>query len=224
MNNLKPTSALINDKKWFINRASKLKTGFAGKIITALSMLLVSQFQASSAMANSELLPGLFNTDRSGFSGSNITAIGAASGHTAVTLIHSKERSNAPCYLHVTKHDINGSSSPGYATWDECGGTSVEFKSIGFTLGTGLYVYGIQACTNNKNNQRVKGIRVFGGPIQDGVIQPIGLFDDFSRPNCSNWHNAVYCPSGQVATKVRIHHTGDDINGLSLGCRVVADY
>lgn len=207
----------------FVDRSIKGITRFGYRITVIIMMLSIYQFQASVVLADSQLVPGLNNTARSGFSGTKITPVGAASDHTAVTLINSKERNNVPCYLHITKHDINGSSTPGYTTWDECNGTSVEYKGIGFTLGTGLYVYGIQACTNNKNNQRVKGIRVFGGPIQDGVIQQIGLFDEFTRPNCSNWHSAVYCEPGEVATKVRIHHTGDEINGLSLACRVVAD-
>ena len=236
MNNLKtkisiwkksilPSHNLIKKNKasHFNNRPFNVEFRFGSRRVTTIMMLLILQLNVSTANAYSELVPGLTNTARSGFSGTNITAIGEASSHTAVTLIQSQERNNVPCYLYITKHDINGTSSPGYSTWNECNGTSVENKNVGFTLGTGLYVYGIQACTNNKNNHRVKGIRVFGGPIQDGIIQHIGLFDDFSRPNCSTWHSAVYCPLRQVATKVRIHHTGDEINGLSLACRVVAD-
>ena len=131
------------------------------------------------------------------------------------------ERFNRPCELGVYKANIDGSVDSIWAEWDDCVTTSPN-KTVGFNTGSGIYVRGIAACTNNNANQRVKGIQVFGATISaGGVVTPVG--DDwFSRPNCATWHAPVFCPAGQIATKVRVHHTGDEMNGLSLACRDVA--
>jgi hypothetical protein len=174
----------------------------------------------TSAAYAATLVPGLTYTARSGFAGTTITAVGAASGDRAVSLLSSGERSNRPCQLRVYKSDIDGSANSDSAEWDDCTVTST--KTVGFNTGTGIYVRGIAACTNNNANHRVKGIQVFGATISaGGVVTAVG--DDwFSRPNCATWHAPVFCPAGQIATKVRVHRTGDEMNGLSLACRDVA--
>jgi len=217
---------LINKKgaSHFVNRSSPKKPWFGYRITTAIMMLLILQLDGSLAFADSVLLQGLTNTARSGFSGTTITAVGAASDYHAINMVTTGEESNAPCYLAVSKADIN--NAPGNTisdVWIDCTPNASQIQSAGWFTNNVLYVYGIQACTNNYANHRVKGIRVYGGPIQNGVIQQIGLFDELTRPHCRTWHSAVFCPQGQVATKVRVHHTGDEINGLSLACRVVAD-
>lgn len=208
----------------FFSRSSSSISRSGNRIATQFMALLIFLFNGSVAFADSVLLPGLNHTSTSGFSGATITPVGAASDYHAVNLVTSGERSNAPCYLAVSKADIN--DAPGSTisdVWVDCSPAASTIRSAGWFTNAVLYVYGIQACTNSNASNRVKGIRVYGGPIQNGVIQPIGLYDEFARPNCSTWHNAVYCPQGQVATKVRVHRTGDEINGLSLSCRRLAD-
>ena len=184
--------------------------------------IIITAGLGTSAAYAATLVPGLTYTGLSGHSGTSITAIGAASGEHAVSLLSAGERNNRPCELGVYKANIDGSIDSIHADWDQCTTTSPN-ETVGWSTGSGIYVRGIAACTNNKANQRLKGIQVFGASIAaNGTVPPLGVDDWFSRPNCATWHPAVFCPAGQIATKVRVHRTGDEINGLSLACRDVA--
>jgi hypothetical protein len=184
--------------------------------------ILATAVLGTTAAYAASLVPGLTYTARSGFAGTTITSIGAPSGEHAVNFVTSGERANRPCDLIVSKSNIDGSIDTINAEWDACVNTSI--RGAGFASGTGIYVRGIAACTNNNANHRVKGIQVFGASIAaNGTVTPLGVDDWFSRPNCATWHTPVFCPAGQIATKVRVHRTGDEINGLSLGCRDVTN-
>ncbi|MCA9620352.1 MAG: hypothetical protein KC731_15125 [Myxococcales bacterium] len=188
--------------------------------ITA-AIVLAAALGTSAAYA-ATLVPGLTYTGISGFSGTTTTAIGAASDEHAVSFLSAGERFNHPCELGVYKANIDGSNDSIYDEWDSCTTTSPN-ETIGWTTGSGIYVRGIAACTNNSANHRVKGIQIFGASIAaNGTVTPLGVDDWFSRANCATWHAPVFCPAGQIATKVRVHRTGDEINGLSLACRDVA--
>ncbi len=190
---------------------------------TTAAIIITTLLGATAAYAAAELVPGLTYTATSGFEGTSITAIGAASSEHAVSFLSAGERNNRPCELGVYKADINGADDSIFAEWDTCNTTSPN-KHIGWSTGDGIFVRGIRACTNNSSNHRLKGIQIFGATISStGVVTPVGDMDWYTRPNCQTWHPAVYCPAGQIATKVRVHRTGDEINGLSLACRDVTE-
>ena len=193
------------------------------RLVGALVALVLLTLSVSAASAQAELVPGLTFTARSGFAGTQTTTLGEPSGEHAIGRITAGERSNRPCYLNVTKYNINSWDDPIDDLWIDCPSVAAStVESAGWFTGDGLFVYGVAVCTNNNANERLKGVMVYGGLIlSTGEVVHAGLPDWFDRPNCDIWHNAVFCPEGQVATKVRLHHTGDEINGLSLGCRAV---
>jgi hypothetical protein len=186
------------------------------------SALLVFLVSSTSALADATLVPGLTFTARSGPAGTSTTDIGAASDEHAVSFLSAGESWDVPCWLRAYKSDINVGGDSIVADFDRCTTTSPN-KTVGWLNNEGVHVYGIQVCTH-ASNDRLKGIRLVGGAVQsDGTFDRLGLSEEFERTNCNDWHSTVYCPVGQVATKVRVHHTGDTINGLSLGCREVTE-
>ena len=188
--------------------------------IVTLALFLFLSTSASTVFADAELAPGLTFTARSGHAGTGTTTIGAGSDVHAINLLTVGESFNVPCYLSVYKSDINVGGDSIFANWGTCTYTSHE--EVGWLNNSGIHVHGIAVCTNSSHD-RVKGIQLFGGQVlSDGTFWAMDLPISFSRPNCAVWHTAVFCPAGQVATKVRIDHDGGDtMTGLSLGCRVV---
>lgn len=192
------------------------------KNLVSASCLVALVGAASLASADAALAPGLTFTARSGVAGSSTTEIGAASDVNAVSAIAVAERWDNPCWLRTTKAEINNNNTSLSADFDQCTTTGPS-QSAGWLNNAGIYAYGLAVCTH-AGSDRLKGVMLFGGTISSsGVLNPLGILSDFERTNCNTWHNAVFCPAGQVATKVRVHHTGSTISGLSLGCRTVID-
>ena len=190
------------------------------KSTCALALLVLVSTSTSIAFAQVELAHGVTWTDLSGTAGTAVTDVGAGSTVHAVNRIRVAESSDVPCFLGVYKSEINRSGDAIFAAWDECPGLNNPLEEAGFPDDSGLHVYGVNVCTNSLQT-RLKGVMLFGGVVvSDGTFFPAGVPAYFVRPNCNTWHSAVFCPAGQVASKVRIHHTGG-VHGLSLGCRVV---
>ena len=189
--------------------------------LAGLATLLVIAAPAAAAHADATLVPGLTFTARSGAAGTSTTDIGATSDSDALSMLSAGEAWDVPCELRTIKSDINGAGTSITDDFDRCTTTSPN-KTVGWLNNEGIHVYGIQVCTHSAND-RLKGIKLIGGEVQsDGTFDRAGHSKSFERTNCNTWGTTVFCPVGQVATKVRVHHTGDTINGLSLGCRVVA--
>ncbi len=190
--------------------------------VVSTSCVLAALASASLASADAALAPGLTFTARSGVAGTSTTEIGAASDVNAVSSISVAERFDDPCWLRAGKAEINNAGTSLSDDFDQCTTTGPS-QNAGWLNNSGIYAYGISVCTNS-GSDRLKGIILFGGVISSsGVLTQLGLPAIFERTNCNTWHNAVFCPAGQVATKVRVHHTGGSIRGLSLGCRTVID-
>lgn len=174
----------------------------------------------SAALADATLVPGLTFTAVSGVSGNITTDVGAASDVHAVSFLSAGERFDNPCDLNVYKSNLNVAGDSLFDNWNGCTTTSPN-KTVGWLNNEDIQVYGISVCTH-ASNDRLKGIKLWGGSANDnGTFSRLGLTRWFERTNCNTWHTAVFCPVGQVATKIRIHRTGDTMTGLSLGCRVV---
>jgi hypothetical protein len=91
-------------------------------------------------------------------------------------------------------------------------------------------IYKIQVCTTDKsrtNKDKLKGIRVWGRSIE--YSKPLKLTtqstaQEVKHTNCKEWHDAVACPAGQIATRLRVHYNSEyDITGLALICRKVVN-
>lgn len=84
-------------------------------------------------------------------------------------------------------------------------------------------VSAIQVCSNNKNNHRIKGVKLFGSFVDrnsDGKVTDITAPAlTFQRPNCHEPFKAKRaCNDGNVAIGLVIEHTDDEITGLGLKC------
>jgi hypothetical protein len=174
---------------------------------------------AAVALADATLVPGLTFTNTSGLGGSNTTDLGAAGDTIALNGLSWGESWNDPCWMRADKTDINLLAGNNPDTYDHCNYTS--WDPLGWENNEDVFVYGVQVCMNSSAD-RLKGIRLYGGEIHsDGTITQSGHTKALWHPNCASWSTSVYCDPGQVATKLRVHHNGDTIVGLSLGCRDV---
>ena len=86
-------------------------------------------------------------------------------------------------------------------------------------------IHYLVVCSNNKNNQRMKGIQVFGhGVDASGSRMAYSMNDDADRSGCSIWQEAMFCDASRIGTGVVIHYTrasgyNEQIVGLQLICR-----
>lgn len=93
-------------------------------------------------------------------------------------------------------------------------------KRAGFFASNNLYVNAAEVCdSKNNNNERIKGLRVFGSRITNsGTVNLAQEQDEFSRTNCGQWQSRVSCPSNEIATGIRAHFDTDGFVGLQLYC------
>jgi hypothetical protein len=190
------------------------------KSVPALCLLSALAL-TSTAAADAILLPGVTFTARSGPATTSTTEIGEASDIYALGLISWGERWDSPCWMRAYKSEINGAAVSTVGDFDRCTTTGPN-KTVGWLNNSSIFATGLAVCTN-AGSDRLKGIQLLGGIILgNGVLVPAALPMVTTHTNCNTWHAPVFCPAGQVATRLRIHHTGDEVRALSLGCRVVA--
>lgn len=190
------------------------------KIATTFACLLAALLLTPSlAAADEQLVPGLTYTATSGLPGNTTTVIGAASDVNALSFISWGERFDSPCWMRASKAEINGANTSISADYNRCTTTGPN-KTVGWLNNAGVFVHGVAVCIN-ANSNRLKGIELLGGVFFNGSFLGLGLPLITEHTNCNTWYAPVYCPAGQVAAKLRIHHVGDEIRGLSLGCRAV---
>jgi hypothetical protein len=175
----------------------------------------------SSAAADAILLPGVTFTGRAGPATTSTIEIGEPSDLNALNTISWGESWDSPCWMRAYKAEINGAGVSTVGDFDSCTTTGPN-KSVGWLNNSGIFATGLAVCTN-AGSDRLKGIQLFGGTIlSTGVLVPGAPPMITTRTNCNTWHAAVFCPAGEVATRLRVHHTNGEIRALSLGCRVVA--
>ena len=86
----------------------------------------------------------------------------------------------------------------------------------------------IQVCHNDRDNRRMKGLRIYGSRIgTDGSIIQENNADATELPNCRRWAPAVICPADTMGTGLVIHATeasgtNQQIVGLQLICREIS--
>lgn len=83
-------------------------------------------------------------------------------------------------------------------------------------------------CHNDRNNRRVKGLRINGARINSDGTQTVGGNADAAElTNCRQWAPAVVCPTNTMGTGLVIHATeasgsNEQLVGLQLICREVS--
>lgn len=192
------------------------------KLACAVFIIL---YTAGAVHAGLEVKVGNHETARSGYAGTKTKNVGEASDVHALHEIEIMEEKDHPCYLRANKGDMNHKTGYTYEDWDRCddkGPMYFSKKNLGWAKETDIKIRGLAVCTNKKNNQRMKGLKVYGTTVEkDGTLINVSKPDVAERPNCKIWHQPVYCPTQYIGTKVVIYHTGNETNGLGLICRKV---
>ena len=102
-------------------------------------------------------------------------------------------------------------------------GVSDGAGDVNFNDNPRYYIRGLQVCTNNKDNHRLKGVRVWAAKVSknDQQVLDLGESDTDTLPNCSVWHTAVFCPAGKIAFGLVVHVGDKGVTGLALRCKQV---
>ena len=164
----------------------------------------------------------LHETNISGHVGKSRQVLGEGSDSHAVSLIVATEKSDKPCWIRLYKGHLDGIGAHSSDWFDKCRSVA-GMKFVGFDDYGSTKVRGVSVCTNNKSNNRLKGVRFYGARVNDDASLTIQTaYDEFKRTNCKTWHKAVYCPKGMIATKLIVEYTDDTVNGLGLKCKTVS--
>ena len=137
------------------------------------------------------------------------------------------EVGDKPCFIlaHWWRNTRDDTKNDFTTKFDICKKTVTGDQSLIFSNGASEQkaVSAIQACNNNKNNHRMKGVKLFGSFVDrngDGKVTDISAPAlSFQRPNCHEPFKAKRsCDDGSVAIGLVIEHTDDEITGLGLKC------
>ena len=161
-----------------------------------------------------------------------------AGSHTVTTYAGIKgitwsEDKDKPCDIRVNAKElvsglVYGDSKTAAVAKDGvfeiCGGNPGNTKSVQFS-NANYYVRGVQVCTTDKKNSddnRLKGIRLYIAEVKsDGSVSALGNYEQDLHTNCATWRSTVTCPTGHIATGMRVHHRDGYFTGLGLKCRKV---
>lgn len=134
---------------------------------------------------------------------------------------------NAPCYVKPTFSRRTSVESRIFSTrwWqDPCDrDQSGSYESVGLWGNQFSGIAAISVCTNDRDNQRLKGVRIetIRGFSSNGELYDLpqtGSDPVFAAPNCSQWHRKVTCSAGKFAVGLEIFADGDGVSGLALVC------
>ena len=203
-------------------------------IVLALSAMGVPSFARAQLTVDPVTTTGI-----SGYRGS-VTWLAAVSSLTAMNGVEWDEHSDKPCTMGLR---VGTLTTPAYGDYvpgahiEICGGnehfifplTANSARTVQLTR-LGEYVRGIQVCTTNANNHRLKGIRLYSatvayhvslGPVWPASVSVTNVAgsEESTQANCATWNSAVYCPANQIASALVVHHTAEEIVGLALRCR-----
>lgn len=192
----------------------------------AIATLVAPSVDAS---AGKSVLDGSVHwTAVSGDTGAESKIIGSSTDVRAAYSIRWYENRDDPCKFRVYNRHINldGVKTP-EASW--CDGSPGNDKWAE-RRGTDEYISALQVCLTDKKDStknKVKGLRVWGRILTAGTLGPENGPDESRHTNCKQWSNKVSCPSGQIATKIKVYYNTyqwrsyGPATGIALGCRDV---
>ena len=193
--------------------------------------LTVGALASSSVVASSGksvLDGGVTWTAVSGDTGPETKVVGSSTDVRAAHGIRWWEHSDDPCKFRVyNRHINNGGIETPEKEW--CGGGTGNEKWAE-RRGADEYITALQVCTTDKKDStknKIKGIRVWGRTLSAGTLGPENGPDEDKHTNCKKWKSKVSCPSGQIATKIKVYYnehawsSHGPATGISLGCRDV---
>lgn len=134
---------------------------------------------------------------------------------------------NNPCYVELSWLRQNEDEDRKFATrfWQQpCDGDRPGgYGDVKVSSGVGIA--GIEVCTNDRENERLKGARL--SLLRDITatgnhdLPSLGLDPEFARLNCRQWHPPASCSSGKIAVGAELFHDDDGVSGLALICATV---
>jgi hypothetical protein len=167
----------------------------------------------------------------SGYSGSFLAvpigdnvSLPQASTQYAVTGLAIREAWDKPCAVFLYGRELGTNPASDLIVGeDDIGCSSATITLHDVQLGRNRYVRAIQACTNDNANHRLKGLKVWSVYIDPstGAMTNESVTDSYSQTNCKEWHDVVTCPTGEVATGVRMNVENDAFVGVELKCAPV---
>jgi hypothetical protein len=165
----------------------------------------------------------------SGFNASDLTWLAVGEGDFGISGLSWDEDGDKPCRMWVQPRALSNAAAGGGGQMDICGPVAVPFvvgsltMTVSFDGNARYFIRGIAACTNGQSNHRLKGVRIYAAKVwtTEEPVDALAASDEEDRPNCSQWHSAVYCPTGQIASAIVAHHSDREITGLALRCRRV---
>lgn len=187
---------------------------------------------------NLTLIDNSTTTKVSGYAG-QFKSVGPTGGFRGISAIEWWEDRDKPCKLELTtKHFNNGDTNQPEIILDgvttnlgtkQCA-TPGNRKWIGLS-GTDDWIYKVQVCTTDKNQtskNKLKGIRIWARSVNNR--SPLEIISqsanqETKHAHCDKWHTAQACPTGKVASRIRVHHDASEeqIIGLALECRTLTD-
>lgn len=107
-----------------------------------------------------------------------------------------------------------------------CKGSKGNTKEVQFS-NSKYYLHGIGICTTDKKDStenRLKGIRIYPTEVKDdGTLNRMSNYVQNKHTNCNDkyWRTPVYCPTGYIASGLKVHHRDGYFTGIGLKCRKV---
>ncbi|MFN0180325.1 MAG: hypothetical protein ACKVZ0_16110 [Gemmatimonadales bacterium] len=201
---------------------------------TLAAIIALAGFSAPAAL----LILGTSTTTTgvAGGNGTDVVTLGPTGPYQGLTKVTWAEDSDIPCWFEVKSRHINLNSVQSYQVdlgGSSCNQTSQSQREAG-EAPSEHFINGISVC---RNNQRIKGVKVFYARVHqpNGTLTSMTEYDwDFSAA-CDQygdgWSTERYCPTGRVATQLKIYHKSDTpafsnnikeaATGIALVCRAV---
>ena len=176
--------------------------------------------------------------------GTDVTLPNEPLRHYGITSVLLSEHNDRPCQIKLFGRALDWSSTTetrmlGQLELDRCG----SFPAWADILNPNLadegnqFLIGIEVKCNsgNRNNNRIKGLKLFGGSIDhNGNILAIDSSDSETQKNCGDFAKSeqVFCHDTHngnkfaVAVGLEMHHEDDAFTGIELICRdiMVGEY
>jgi hypothetical protein len=138
------------------------------------------------------------------------------------------ERGDEPVFIEVRSQTLS-SSNPEFVRMREVkvpdAPAGASYSKVG--IGNDRYITSVQVCLNN---DRIKGIRLWGKVLSPNGTPKNEHDDQFALPNCmGKWKDRVSCGPDKIATGMRFYYTTDHFvhhyafSGISLRCAKVEE-
>lgn len=195
-----------------------------GKYLLVMLSLVVAQ---NISARDFSLGKDEYRTQFSGVYNGDVYILGSDTSSSAMYELTISERQNDPCFVKIKRRNINTYRNENFTNKKtgeniSCSEKKSSSKTIGFS-DKDSFVVGIEACTDKFNDQ-IKGVRLYGATLNREKNKLVKKKrKEFSRPLCTKkrWRTPVFCPAGQVATKLRVSTKYRGGTALGLFCQKI---